>query len=208
MVKELIKAGANLDLQDNEGFNALMLASNNTSNYSYLEVVKELIKAGANIDLQNKYCDTCLSFLVKYSNSLEIIIDLISRGLSVNNLTKNTDINNSLYKYNGNSLLHWCAIGIMENTSSYQILGYLETLGIDKSLKNQEGKTYYNYIVNVKYYHVSNECSICYQNSEYITILNCECSCGKVCVDCSKLIGSHCPYCRKYFTNIQIFRFI
>jgi len=211
-VKELIKAGANLNLQYNNGlFTTLMLASKYSNTDSSLETVKELIKAGANLDLQNKYSDTCLSFLVRYSNSLEIIKEVISRGVSLTHLTKNIEKGNEEYKYNGNSLLHWCAIGFKENTSSYEILEYLETLEIDKSLKNQEGKTYKEYLINYKHCHVVSECEICYNKIDCnkITILQCECNCGRVCYNCSQVLkGNQCPYCRKTFKDVYIFKFI
>jgi ankyrin repeat protein len=187
-----------------------MLASKHSNKESSLETVKELIKAGANVNLQNNYCDTCLSYLIKHSNSLEIIKDVISRGASISHLTKNLENGTEEYKYNGNSLLHWCVIGIKENSSSYEILEYLETLNIDKSLKNQENKTYFDYLKNYKYCHVSSECHICYNKiGDKITILNCDCNCGKVCYNCSQImIGNKCPYCRKIFTDVLVLKLV
>jgi len=209
-VKELIKSGANLDLQNEYGWSALMLASYNSNNDSSLETVKELINSGANLDLQNKYGNTCLSYLVRFSNSLEFIKKVISRGVSLTHLTKNIEKEDEEYKYNGSSLLHRCAIGINENTSSYEILEYLETLEIDKSLKNQEGKTYKEYLINYKHCYVVSECEICYNKIDNtITILHCECNCGRVCYNCSQVLkGNKCPYCRKTFNDVYIFKFI
>jgi ankyrin repeat protein len=209
IVKELIKYGANLDLQDFEGYTALIFASSNyLINNNSQEIIKELIKAGANLNISNMVNDSCLSYLVRYSNSFELIKDIISRGASVNNLNMCTDVNSLEYKYSGNSLLHWCAIGINENTSSYEILSYLETLEIDKTVKNQENKTYSDYLIHINRYYISNECHICYQTVQYITILNCECNCGKICLNCSKLINNKCPYCKKQFSEIQMFNFV
>jgi len=63
-VKKLIKAGANLDLQDDDGNTALIWAS-----YSnYIEIVKELIKAGADWNLkddENKDFLDCLTPEIK-----------------------------------------------------------------------------------------------------------------------------------------------
>ena len=50
VVQELIVLKANVDLQDNEGRSALMVASNK----GYVEIVQCLISAGAIPDLLNK----------------------------------------------------------------------------------------------------------------------------------------------------------
>ena len=61
----LIKAGANLDLQDKNGNTALIVAAR----YGRTATVEALIKAGANLDLQNSVSDSrtspppfCLNF--------------------------------------------------------------------------------------------------------------------------------------------------
>ncbi|KAJ9441346.1 hypothetical protein DIPPA_13738, partial [Diplonema papillatum] len=50
VVKELIAAGAKVDVQDNDGSTALQSASY----FGHSEVVKELIAAGAKVDVQAK----------------------------------------------------------------------------------------------------------------------------------------------------------
>ena len=192
-VKTLIDAGVNLDLQDVYGWTALMFASKYSNDASSLETVKRLIDAGANLDLKNVNGWTALFNLVRYSNSLDIIKEVISRGSIINT-------------YNGNSLLHLCVLGIKTGTSSSQILSYLETLDIDKSLKDQEGKTYKDYLPQVDYY-VSIECNICYQKKEYIGVLNCKCKCGKICLDCIKEINC-CCYCKEKFDGYKIIKFV
>ena len=85
----------------------------------------------------------------------------------------------------------------------------METLEIDKSLKNQENKTYKDYLINYKHCHVSSECEICYNKiGNQIIILNCDCNCGKICYNCSQMLkGNQCPYCRKVYKDVHIFKF-
>ena len=72
MVKLLIEAGANLDIQDNGGNTALIGASYNNRP----EVVKLLIESGANIDVQNNSGCTAL-ILASYRNHIEVVKLLI-----------------------------------------------------------------------------------------------------------------------------------
>ena len=136
----------NIDRQNPDGWSPLIMASANINSGFNLEYVKSLIESGANIHLQTQYGDTCLTYLVRKSSSLELIKDVISRGASFTHLTRNIPKDNYQSNHNGNSLLHWCAIGIYEKTSSYEILKYLESLPIDKKLKNQDGKIYTDYL--------------------------------------------------------------
>jgi hypothetical protein len=205
-VRELIKAGANLDLQNINGWTALMVASRYSNTSSSLETVQELIKAGANLNLQNIHGDTCLSYLARDSNSLELIKEVVSKNVSINHLTKVKDIGLPQNKYNGNSLLHWCAVGIKEGTSSYEILKYLETLNIDKTIKNEEGKAYLDYLDKPDYY-LSFECQICYQKPEIITILNCNCHSAKQCIECTRKLDK-CGFCHQSFDGYKVIRII
>ena len=50
VVQAFIEEKANVDIQDNDGWSALMMASRN----GYIEVVRSLIYAGAIPDLKNK----------------------------------------------------------------------------------------------------------------------------------------------------------
>jgi ankyrin repeat protein len=59
-VKKLIKAGANLDIQDNYGNTALMWASC----LDNLEIVKKLIKVGANWNLKKYNNNDFLDYLI------------------------------------------------------------------------------------------------------------------------------------------------
>jgi ankyrin repeat protein len=215
-VKTLIKAGANLNLQctSYSGATCVILASMSLNNNdSTIDTIKILMDAGADMDMKTNYGDTCLSYLVRFTKSLDIIKEVVEKGVSVNHLTTYSSLSkeftfskNMIDNMDGNSLLHLCAIGIKEGTSSYQILSYLETLNIDKSLKNQGGKTYSDYLYKVDYY-ISKQCNICYEENEYFTMLNCACKCCKFCLDCSKEIDT-CCYCKEKFDGYKIIKFI
>ena len=58
MVQELIEWKANVDLQDNHGWSALMVASQN----GHFEIVQCLLSAGAIPDLKNKEVSYAWSF--------------------------------------------------------------------------------------------------------------------------------------------------
>jgi len=65
IARELIRAGAALDVQDEfDGRTALMWAAM----YNKLEIVQELIRAGAALDLQNKNGNTALMDAVRYKS--------------------------------------------------------------------------------------------------------------------------------------------
>jgi ankyrin repeat protein len=199
-VKLLIDAGADLNIQDVSCVTALMWVS---KHFNTDCTVKLLIDAGADLNLQDIDGNTCLTYLVRYSNSLDVIKTVISKNVSINHLTKGFDD----YDYNGNSLLHWCAIGIIENTSNYEILTYLETLDIDKTLKNFEGKTYIDYLGLTQCYYASKSCEICYNPDVPMAILNCSCNCGRQCINCAKKINE-CSYCKTPFRGFKIIRFV
>ena len=72
MVKELIKAGANLDILDNIGNTALILASYRNN----IKIAKELIKAGADWNLKDYDNDYYfLNYLVEEDEDKDKIIE-------------------------------------------------------------------------------------------------------------------------------------
>ena len=194
LIEKLIDVGANLDLQNYLGHTALTYASRFSNKKGLLEVVKKLIDAGANINIKDKIGNTSLSYLVQYSNSLEVIQMVISKNAKTN-----------LLNFRSNTLLHLCAIGIKENTSNYDILSFLETLDIDKTLKNNDGKIYLDYLEVTCY--VSKICEICYSTNLPITILKCSCNCAKQCIECTNKINT-CCYCKKSFSDFETIRIV
>ena len=62
MVKLLIAAGANLDIQNKDGLTPLMRAARWPGGYG---IVKQLIEAGANLDIKNKYGGTPLMLAIE-----------------------------------------------------------------------------------------------------------------------------------------------
>jgi len=71
-VRELIRAGADIDVQDSDGNTALMVAE-------CIEIAKELIRAGANMNVQNLDGNTALMLYTK-ANWFEGVEGLISAG--------------------------------------------------------------------------------------------------------------------------------
>lgn len=64
-VKELIKNGADLNIQDNQGLTALMYSIKYLKSNSNIETVKELIKNGTDLNIRDCYGNTVLMRVVK-----------------------------------------------------------------------------------------------------------------------------------------------
>ncbi|MGH0156814.1 UNVERIFIED_CONTAM: hypothetical protein FKN15_059236 [Acipenser sinensis] len=75
----LLKAGCDLDIQDDDGSTAL----HEVSWHGFSHSVKLLVKAGANIHAKNKVGETCLHVAARY-NHVTIITILLSALCSVN----------------------------------------------------------------------------------------------------------------------------
>ena len=87
-VKNLIKAGADVNITNDDGNSPLLLAStdNTVRSSSYLEktkILEELIKAGADVNVRNIKGDTALIISCFYSN-YDNIWELIKVGADVN----------------------------------------------------------------------------------------------------------------------------
>ena len=65
IVKLLCENGANINLQDKDGFSALMIATDK----GYLEIVKFLLENGANINLQDNNGNSALSIAIGNNDS-------------------------------------------------------------------------------------------------------------------------------------------
>lgn len=79
VLKCLIKAGADLNVQDANGKTALMLAVGNNQ----IDAVKELIKEGAKLNIKDKKGNTALSLAV-INNNIDIVKELINAGSKLN----------------------------------------------------------------------------------------------------------------------------
>lgn len=70
MVKTLLSAGANVNVQDRGGFTSLMIASM----YGYKNIVILLLKSGANQNLRSQSGHKALDFAVKNKRTKVIFI--------------------------------------------------------------------------------------------------------------------------------------
>jgi hypothetical protein len=84
LVRTLIEAKANLDIQDKEGFTALHRAVN----HNLIEIVRMLIDAGANLNVQDKHGDTPLHWAARFGK-VEITRMLIDAKADLDILDEN-----------------------------------------------------------------------------------------------------------------------
>ena len=84
IVQKLIKAGADVNLRNNQGDTPLYRAAlDKAADNNRLEIIQELIKAGADVNLRNNEGDTPLS-KATFHGRLEIVQKLIKAGADVN----------------------------------------------------------------------------------------------------------------------------
>lgn len=111
-----------------------------------IDYVKLLVRYGADVNLPNVCNCIPLAYTIRQTKNLELVKYLVEECGSTLDLISNHAVKND--KDCKSTLLHFCAIGIGEGTSSYQILTYLLSLGkIDPTIKNGEGKRYVDYLV-------------------------------------------------------------
>lgn len=140
-LKKLLSSGANSNLINSEKDTALILACVNKQ----CENAKILIEYGADVNMANHGNSHALAYVIRHSKNLEFVKYLIQKGSRLDIIS-----NDTLYYGcdRDSSLLHFCALGINQKTSSYQILSYLLSLGkIDTNQKNGEIKRYIDYLV-------------------------------------------------------------
>jgi ankyrin repeat protein len=76
-VNILVDSGANLNLQDNDGRTALMMASTN-------KIIDKLLSAGADVNLQNCYEETVAMENLRYfTNSVSLLEKYLKYGLDL-----------------------------------------------------------------------------------------------------------------------------
>jgi len=143
ILKYLITNNANINIQDNKGYTALMIATK----YNKIDIVNYLLTHNADLNLQNNDGDTALLIASKYLSCLskEIIKTLINH---------NADINKQ--NYNGWTALMYIAIN-SDKYSEYNIFKLLLQNGSDMYLKNNQNLTVFQ-LVEI-YNNVYNTCN-------------------------------------------------
>ena len=122
-VKRLIKQGAPVSAQDEEGWTALHMAANE----GFLEIAHLLIDIGAQLDLKNKFEKTPLHMAASERN-LEVVEALIEAGADVTLETKE-----------GSTALHMAA-----SCGQLHIVKSLVEAGADILKKNKKGEDAYS----------------------------------------------------------------
>lgn len=161
-VKSLLKAGADINLVDLDGWNAVMFAVRYQNN---LEVVKILIENNANLTQANKFGLNALQIAAGYSNNPEILGLLLEnyndapnmifkafvmaiKSNSSNDATQTAKIRTFIEKnvplnrfYEGKTPLMYAA----EFSSSTKVLKLLIDNGAVVTMRDAKGKTAFSY---------------------------------------------------------------
>ena len=118
-VLKLIQVGMDLNVQDENGITALMIACEN----SHVQITVDLMKAGANLNIQAYNGNTALIYATK-EMSVQLVKELISFGASVN-----------IQGENGETALMHALFG------NGQCLEALVEAGINPDISNHDGYT-------------------------------------------------------------------
>ncbi len=78
-IKELLTLGIDVNIQNEDGYTALIWASYK----GYIKIVRALIKAGANVNIQDENGKTALTY-ASNNGDIEIIRELIAAGSDIN----------------------------------------------------------------------------------------------------------------------------
>jgi ankyrin repeat protein len=139
IIEFLLDQGADLDLQDSDGWSALMEASANKNEY----IVKFLLEKGANPNLQNKLGKTALIIAIKRAASLKIIELLLDNGANIH--LKNEKGNSALKiarKCNQKQIIKMCRKRKFKHYSIKNKQLYDKNKLLRSKLKNyEEGKS-------------------------------------------------------------------
>lgn len=161
-VKNLLESGAKVDLQDNDGWTALMYAARYSDSLATMTL---LLDAAADVKIKNKYDSTALLLAVCYGNNPQIVsklmeyysnsdkellkafVFLLSSNYTYDYVMK-AKINLFLEKeiplntfYNGKTPLMYAA----QYASSTEIIQILLEHDALKTLRSVEGKTVFDY---------------------------------------------------------------
>lgn len=137
IVKKLIKAGANLDLQSNIGWTALMYSSQNDNSLpsSTTETLDILVKAGADLNKRDLSGKTVLMFAVDTTNTtIESLHILIEAGADLD-----------LQDFGGDTALSFC----INPVSDFESAKILIDAGADVNKQNSDGNTILMRAINI-----------------------------------------------------------
>lgn len=161
-IRSLLKSGANVNLQDNEGWTAMMYACRYQNN---LEIVNMLLQYKADTQICNNYGTNALSLAACYSNNPAIVKRIINSYpigngeifkafvLAINSSTTNTmtqiaklqvfiDKNIEINRfYEGKTPLMYAA----EYATSTEIIELLLDNGAQTAIRSTQGKTAFDY---------------------------------------------------------------
>lgn len=119
-IKKAINEGANIDIQDDEGFTPL----NRAAKLSYFHLVKYYIELGADVNIPNNNKITPLHYGVEYNN-VKIVNLLLEEGANI-------DARDSIQE----CPLHWAGW-----TGNYEVAKLLLKYGANPYTKNNTGVT-------------------------------------------------------------------
>uniref|UniRef100_A0A6C0E7R0 Uncharacterized protein n=1 Tax=viral metagenome TaxID=1070528 RepID=A0A6C0E7R0_9ZZZZ len=170
VIKNLIKTGVDLNIQNIFGMTALMIASELID--SDIEIVKLLIDSGANLEIKNNSGMTALMIASKYTKTIYIDTDIGNRFTEVVKLLVNSGANLNAQDNTGMTALMWALnnwYAVMYNATYLDSMlvprgSFLETAkifvdsGADLNIKNNYGYTGLSYLAisgynfNINYY--------------------------------------------------------
>lgn len=137
VVKELIKAGVDVNKSYKDGDTPLITAIRSSNNVSKLDVVKELIKAGADVNKVGVRSHSPLCIAARsqqYQSQLELVKELIKAGADVNYNNSNGQISVLM-----NTTMD--LTGSISKSISTDIFKELLIAGADVNLKDRNSNT-------------------------------------------------------------------
>jgi ankyrin repeat protein len=209
-IKLLINNGADMNIKSNDSHSALSIACINAVKSGNISILKLLINSGADVNIKFNFNANCLSYLVYKGRdlSLRLIDSFIDNGVDMNIQSSNTLNGN----YDGYTLLHYAAQGIVEKTSMNEVIKILIQNGTDPSIKNNKGQTYEDILIKQKEIqkYISSKCLVCLEeNIQSMYMLDCgHCVSCELCSNEIIKTSHKCPYCREIFKQFENIKFI